>query len=357
MKKIKDIARKAKFYLQAFKELKLNPGACVKFARLHASKNITVQEYYKYKSWLEDPVFKESFLSYKEAQAYWKILNPIKYAVIARDKYITHLVLERVNIPMPKLYAYYNCEAGISYEDVFEQLSKNHVKQCVIKPAADGAHGSGVFICKEIVYNESDCIIEKTNGETLSLKHLLDVNKCCPLLFEEKIDQTQQINSINSSSVNTVRFMTALYPGKDVKVFATFLKIGREGSDVDNAGGGGNIDCGINTDSGQCYNTMQFNSFNDITHVTRHPDTGTMIENIVMDNWSEVVKEVKGFQAKIPYLKTIGWDIALTNNGPVVIEINNWWDTTGQVFIGKGWRDEVRECYIAWRDYYQNKEK
>lgn len=351
------IVRKVKFYLQAFKELKFNPAACCKYARLHAQKSISVQEYYKYKNLLSNPVFKESFLSYKEAEKYWKILNPSKYGVIARDKYLTHLLLERENIPMPKLYAYYNYEAGISFESISEQLRKNHVQQCVVKPAADSAHGSGVFVCKNILYNESDCLIEKTNGETISLRHLLDINKYCPLLFEEKIVQTQQISKINSSSVNTVRFMTALYPGKDVKVFATFLKIGREGADVDNAGGGGNIDCGINTEIGQCYNTLQFNSFDNIIPVTNHPDSGTLIENIVIDNWSEIVEKVKGFQAKIPYLKTIGWDIALTDHGPVVVEINNWWDTTGQVFIGRGWKEEVLDCYMSWRDYYKNREK
>ena len=351
------IINKVKFYLQAFKELKLNPVVCFKYARLNAQKKITVQEYYKYEHLLRDSEFKESFLSYKEAEQYWKILNPNKYGVVARDKYITHLVLENENIPMPRLYAYYNYEAGGSFEYVFEQLSKNNVHECVIKPAADSAHGSGVFVCKAINYNESDCLIEKTNGEKISLKQLLEDNRYCPLLFEEKINQTQQISAINSSSVNTVRFMTALYPNRDVKVIATFLKIGRKGSDVDNAGGGGNIDCGINIESGQCFNTIQFNSFKDIVHITHHPDTGTLIDSIVIDNWSEVVEKVKNYQTKIPYLKTLGWDIALTNQGPVVIEINNWWDTTGQVFIGKGWRNEVRDCFMAWREYYQNKSK
>ena len=67
--------------------------------------------------------------------------------------------------------------------------------------------------------------------------------------------------------------------------------------------------------------------------------------------------EVKSFQSRLPFLKMIGWDIALTDNGPIVIEINNWWDTTGQLFIGKGWRDKVVACYDAWKNHYKNIEK
>lgn len=351
------LLRKAYYLAKALKELGLKPITWCKYSKLYTKKRISVQEYLNYYSYLKDTSFKESFLSYSEAEEYWKILNPNKYSAIARDKHLTHLVLEEANIPMPKLFAYYNSEAGDDYQTIREQLVKNDVHQCVIKPAADSAHGGGVFVCRNIVFDELDCQIEKTNGDKVSLKNLLEINKHTPLLFEEKVNQTEQINSINSSSVNTIRFMTALYPDREVKVIATFMKIGRAGSDIDNAGGGGNVDCGINPESGCCYNTVQFNSFNDIKHVEKHPDTGTQIENIIIDNWHNIVKKIKEFQSRVPYLKMIGWDIALTDSGPIVVEINNWWDTTGQLFIGKGWRNEVMDCYNAWKDYYLQKEK
>ena len=50
-------------------------------------------------------------------------------------------------------------------------------------------------------------------------------------------------------------------------------------------------------------------------------------------------------------MKAIGWDVAITDDGPVIIEINDFWDTTGQLFIQRGWRKEVRECYLAWKKY------
>lgn len=57
------------------------------------------------------------------------------------------------------------------------------------------------------------------------------------------------------------------------------------------------------------------------------------------------------FPAAFPFLKAVGWDIAVTEKGPVVIEINDFWDRTGQLFIKRGWRKEIRECYSAWSEY------
>ena len=71
-----------------------------------------------------------------------------------------------------------------------------------------------------------------------------------------------------------------------------------------------------------------------------------------MDNWNFICRKLKSFQQKIPFLKAVGWDVALTDNGPVIIEINDFWDTTGQLFIKKGWRESIRKCYLAW--YAQN---
>ena len=53
----------------------------------------------------------------------------------------------------------------------------------------------------------------------------------------------------------------------------------------------------------------------------------------------------------MPFVKAVGWDIAITDDGPKVIEMNDFWDTTGQLFIGKGWREEIRECYFEWKKY------
>lgn len=355
MKKLFYFLRSIYHLLISFKVVGYNPLDCYNYVRFYFSKHISATEYNNYQILLKNKDFRSSFLSYGEAEKYWEILNPYKYAVLARDKYISHKVLENAGIPMPKLYAYYNAERGDSFAYIYKQLKDQKVKEFVVKPAVDSAHGSGVFVCKIIDFKENDCWIEKTNGEVLSLKRLLEENKYTPLLFESKVAQTKQMSELNISSVNTVRMMTSLYPTGEVKLFAAFMKMGRKGSDIDNAGDGGNVDCGVNVDTGICFNATIFDSFLSQRPILTHPDSGYLIEGLRINDWETIKKKVCQFQSNICYLKTIGWDVALTDEGPVIIEINNWWDTTGQLFIGRGWRDDVVDCYNAWNNYYQNK--
>ena len=36
----------------------------------------------------------------------------------------------------------------------------------------------------------------------------------------------------------------------------------------------------------------------------------------------------------------------------MIIEVNDFWDRTGQYFIQHGWRKEIRDCYLSWREYW-----
>lgn len=324
------------------------------YLKLRFSKKMGVEEFVNYEQALKDEEFRNTFLSIREAYFFWKVLNPTKYAVLARDKYVSHLLLEKANIPMPELYAYYHPEKrDSSFESLSMELVSKNVRSCVVKPAVDGAHGAGVFVCKELLYKPDDIIMVKSDGKQMSLRDFCKQNKSTSWLFESVVVQSDQIGKFNRCSVNTVRFMTALYPDRSVKVFATFMKIGRAGSDVDNAGGGGNVDCAINIDTGECYNALQFNSYTDVKKIDRHPDSNEMINGVLIENWTEIKKSLCNYQSRIPQLKAIGWDVALTDDGPVIIEINNFWDTTGQLFLGKGWRNDVKDCYDAWKDYYK----
>ena len=34
---------------------------------------------------------------------------------------------------------------------------------------------------------------------------------------------------------------------------------------------------------------------------------------------------------------------------PIVIEVNDYWDRIGRLFIQRGWRSDIRKCYDAWK--------
>ncbi len=329
------------------------PRVLLDFINLYHKKGLASDEYLNFEFYKREKPFRDSFLGLNEQRYYLDFLNPKKYYILARNKYLAHRVLEHTGIRKSTLYCYYSPEGMFPMADdiasdcasVCGILKRKQVNSCVIK-TTESSHGDNVIVVKAIEFVDNDCIMHLFNGAEKRLSEILGKE---PLIFEAIVKQTTQFSSFNASSVNTVRFMTTLYPNGEAKVIATFIKIGRAGKCVDNAGGGGNVDVGVNHETGEIKYPIQFDGWGKIKDIEKHPDSGTQLNGVMIENWNAIKQEVIRFQQAMPFCKAIGWDIAITDEGPVVIEVNEMWDRTGQYFIRKGWRNEVRDCYMAWK--------
>jgi hypothetical protein len=56
-----------------------------------------------------------------------------------------------------------------------------------------------------------------------------------------------------------------------------------------------------------------------------HPTTGAMIEGLILPGWDEVAGLVRRATSQFPALRSLGCDVGLTADGPVIIEVNPWW--------------------------------
>ena len=325
------------------------------YYKLYRLKGLNINEYYEFEFEKQDYNFRKTFLGLNEQRYYLDYLNPKKYYSLARNKYLAHKMLENTGVQKTPLYCYYQPEGSFgasdciasNINDVFRILKAKNVFSCVIKDT-ENSHGEGVIVIKKIEYQQNECLLHSFNGKILKLSQILGKY---PLLFEGMIRQTKQLASFNESSVNTVRFMTTLYPSGEARVMATFIKIGRDGKCVDNAGDGGNVDACVDIDSGELKNVIRYDGIRNVTSITHHPDSNNKLDGVKIDNWEGIKAQVINFQKAFPYIKAAGWDIAITDNGPIVIEVNDMWDRTGQLFIRKGWREEIRECYLTWLEY------
>ena len=320
---------------------------------LYSTKGLTTDEYYEFESEKRGEDFRRSFLALNEQHYYLDYLNPLKYFSLARNKYLAHKMLENTGVRKSNLYCYYQPEAKYIESDecagdiqnVLRILKKKNVDSCVIK-TTESSHGDNVYVVKAIDYHENDAVFTRFDGQDVRLSEVLHKE---PLIFESLVHQTKQFAAFNESSVNTVRFMTTLWPDGTAKVIATFIKIGRAGRCVDNAGGGGNVDVCVDTETGEIKYAIQYDGWRNIKDIEKHPDSGNQLNGEIIKNWEAIKSEVIRFQQAFPYCKAAGWDIAITDDGPVVIEVNDFWDRTGQYFIRRGWRDEIRNCYLEWK--------
>ena len=323
------------------------------YLKLYNTKGLTIEEYRDFEFERQDEAFRRSFLGLNEQRYYLDLLNPKKYYILSRNKYVAHRILEHVGVRMPELFAYYSPEGNAHFSNEVVRdcaalaalLKRKQVSRCVVK-AAEGAHGDNVTVVNDIEYVNGDCYLTLYNGEKTSLSSLLGKE---PLLIESVVKQTAQMEAFNRQSVNTIRIMTVLMPDGQAHVIDAWFKLGHKGSCVDNAGRGGNIDGCVDVSTGEMKYAVQFDGFRNMKEVERHPDSNIQINGTRIEGWEDVKSRVVAYQQAFPFCKAAGWDIAITDIGPVVIEVNDMWDRTGQLFTHHGWRDDIRDCYMKWK--------
>lgn len=159
------------------------------------------------------------------------------------------------------------------------------------------------------------------------------------VILEEQVVQSEDFSVLNESSVNTVRCIT--FNTRHVVVAPYyFMKIGRVGSFVDNAGAGGII-VGIDKDTGKLV-TDGYDELN--RRFETHPDSGIVLKGIQLPDWDQLNAICKEMSAKMQNVKFIGWDLAHTDQGWVVIEGNGMSQLIcPQIVFKRGIKKEVED--------------
>lgn len=158
-------------------------------------------------------------------------------------------------------------------------------------------------------------------------------------LAEEYINQHHELMNLSASGLNSVRLITQVDKNDNVIVLAARLRI-TINSAVDNLGAG-NIAAPVNVVSGVVSGPA---IYSDITKpdITEHPISGVDILNLKLPYWPKVLKIVK--QAALVNInnRSVGWDVAITENGPELIEGNhNWCKLLWQLPAKKGLKSEL----------------
>lgn len=138
------------------------------------------------------------------------------------------------------------------------------------------------------------------------------------LLLEEVVVQHPEMSRLHPHSVNTCRVITLLKDGK-AHVVAAYLRIGN-GKHVDNFNSGGMV-VPIEEDRGEIiYPALNKNG----ELFEAHPATGVPIKGFKVPDWNSVTDLAKRAAAVVPQVGLVGWDIAVTEKGPLIIEGNDF---------------------------------
>lgn len=145
-------------------------------------------------------------------------------------------------------------------------------------------------------------------------------------IIEPVINNHRDLQELNPNSLNTIRVISVFDSGNCVIISAA-LRMGN-GKRTDNVSAGGLI-APINIKDGLVYKPAISGDPTCIKQYPSHPITGTSIVGLYIPFWDELLAMIQKMAKILSSIKSIGWDIAITPTGPVLVEMNNHWNVHG----------------------------
>ena len=201
----------------------------------------------------------------------------------------------------------------------------------------DGECGKGVFKL------ELDGNVIKINGENIDVLKFATMLEGPDFLIQRCITQHPLQSKLHSTSINSLRMVT-VRSLKDNKIYVlpSILRIGTNGNVVDNTSQGG-IAVGFNLQTGQLNEYgLQKPEFG--LRLDTHPNSGIKFSEYTIPFIRETIELAKYFHSFLD-LHSVGWDIAIGENGPIFIEGNDNWEINGPQSCNHGLAKEFNEYF------------
>jgi hypothetical protein len=264
--------------------------------------NISLLEYFQFRFFELNEKQRESFAGTGYMYEYQLLMNPKKERPTLEDKRLflsyfkkfvfhKHASIEKLKEDKELVLEFLGSSSG-------KLVLKSHNGQC----------GRGVEVVDTRGLDATTLIkrLEKTGNN----------------LVEEFIVQHKNLMMLSPSGLNTVRIFTQINSNDEVELLGSRLRI-TINSHVDNMAAG-NIAAPIDQTTGKISGPGVYSDITKDDEFT-HPVTGVTIVGFQIPFWPETLEMVKAAALSYKQCRSIGWDIAITEKGPELVEGNHDW--------------------------------
>jgi len=149
-----------------------------------------------------------------------------------------------------------------------------------------------------------------------------------PLLVQRRIVNHPEIADLSTGALATARLMTVLDESEHPEVVWAVFRMGLDpASPVDNYHAGGLV-TGVDLATGELGQASAGGSpgLPRVEHYVQcdeHPRTGARIRGRKLPFWPEAMDLARRAHAAFPRVAIVGWDVALTPDGPLLVEGNS----------------------------------
>jgi hypothetical protein len=276
--------------------------------------NISILEYFQFRFFDLTEDERKTWAGTGFMYEYQRTMNPLEVRSVLENK--PEFMEEYAEFIH---HSYATVDQLKSEDNVAEQLINTKSGKLVLK-RSDGGSGKGI-------------VVIGTSGLTKK-KLLEELSVSGNDMVEEFVIQHPDLMKLAPAGLNTIRIITQVADNREVAIIGCRLRMTVK-SHVDNMAAG-NIAASVDPFTGIVTTNAVYS---DMTKdpVDVHPVTGVKIKGFQLPFWKETIDMIQKAALKNISNRSIGWDIAITENGPELIEGNHdWCKLLWQLPEGKG---------------------
>lgn len=245
---------------------------------------------------------------------------------IANDKPTLTALLRGHDLPIPETQAMRHKDRAFpgavslrSKEDV-ERFLREEAKYPIFGKPTDKMCSLGVANIQS--YDATDDSIVTKRGQRVPVSEFAQQVETFAeggYLFQTRMSPHPEIVKVVGDQISTVR-MFVLVDEQGPLLLRAAWKIPSGESVADNFWRSGNMLGGLDVETGEVLRVLR-RTENSTEQVESHPKTGTSFKGLRFPHWKEMCETVMRGAAALPSCHFQGWDVALTDRGPVLVEV------------------------------------
>jgi hypothetical protein len=276
------------------------------------------------------------FLSKARMVAIQKRINPAGWEFVLSDKGIFARYAMAAGLPTPQFIAWSfrdgtgSAADGRRFATVEEWcrfLEEETPEEFVLKPARS-AYGSAVHL-----YRREGKAFFRFDGTAVTARSLAAElrggGRFDSMVVQERVrNHPDLVRLSGAEGLQTVRIVSVVGRDGTVSLLNAFFKpiVGRNEVDNFRHGSTGNLLAAVRLEDGMLADAVGFAPKGGILEIPTHPETGMAFRGFRLPFWEEALALVRKAALAFVPVRMIGFDVALTPAGPVLIEGNYWPD-------------------------------
>jgi Sugar-transfer associated ATP-grasp len=243
---------------------------------------------------------------------------------LLEDKLLFDTYFRQFHIPVLGVVAH-NQQNIFSFQGQEQAIDTAEVFTAWLKKLFDKIQDDSIFIKKTKHSYHGDNIHKVYKNELdheVAMADLFSTLKHEAYLFQRTATQHTQLTAFNPSCLNTLRIDTFIDKEGKAEVISAYLRTNIANHYIDNDRKSG-CEISIDLEAGKLkkhgYLALKYNGLKMPDH---HPTSNMVFESFLIPAFNEAIYLALQAATHVPALRLVGWDVAISPAGPVLVEGN-----------------------------------